>query len=829
MATIHAQVPFDCDGIAYTINEDNNTFASLFVNPTNNSINLQTISQLPADVEIYALGYRRTDNLIYGIGRTNHHLYRIDATGALEDLGTVALETGLTYEAGGIDITGQYFYTTGARLGVDQHLARIDLNDLTVTFLPVAGGVNIKDIAFDPYTNIMWAYDFNNRSFLRADLDNITYTGLTFIRGNNEVSGLYFTAGSRLLAYGTSAGGVAGASFNVDKATGIENTLATGPVGRITDIAACAYSVEMMVDAFPETLFPCEQLDFTYTLGNGTGATITGAVFEHELPVGFRALSVIRNPYGGNVSGQGTNRIRIDNMNFRAQKDSIILRVETDDIAAGIYKSQAIVNNLGAELGDSRRSDFSDTFVPGDSIPIEITRIEGDSIYLPRFGCIGNPVTLDASDFATNIEWDHGPTNSIIDVEEPGQYTITIQGGCQTGFIEFDVVFASCPYTIEVNHETEPMAALPCSEVLYRFYLENDSGLPRTGLSLRDTLPEGLEFIRIERNPFGGTLVPNADPSIIELVDFDLPLGIDTLDILAYVGDINPGDYPNRAVLTGIPPALGPFRLSDDPNTIPADSTYLTVLGVPSDTLFIDTVVCARATLDLNAAPYGFNYNWSTGSTDSLITIIDPGEYNVTILDGCEPSYVFFTVTEGTPIDLEVEDQVTVFLGESHQFDAIVKNEGDSLLIVWTAEVDTTLSCLDCLDPLARPLETTQYVLQVANEVCTDSTVIEFIIDNTRRIYAPNIFSPNRDGINDYFYLQSPDFGIIRNFYIYSRWGSMVHNSTSSGFNLERTGWNGQALNTGKPLEPGVYLWQAEIEFLDGKVETFGGDVMLIR
>ena len=386
---------------------------------------------------------------------------------------------------------------------------------------------------------------------------------------------------------------------------------------------------------------------------------------------------------------------------------------------------------------------------------------------------------------------------------------------------------AAVPYTIEIRHENEPRQAFPCSENLYRFYIENSSGLPREGLFFTDTLPEGMELIAIERNPFGGTLLNDPSPRVVRIRDMYLPLGVDTLELLVAVGDLPPGSYPNRARLDGISVELGPFRWSDDPNTQPADSTILEVLGVPTDSLYLDTVICARQTMVLNAGPYGRNHFWDDGSRDSTLTITEPGFYQVTILDGCEPSYVFYTVEEGPRIDLTVEDEVMVFLGQSHDFDANVQNFGDSLFVHWIAEVDSTLSCLDCLDPRAQPLRTTQYTLRVANEICTDSVLIDFIIDNTRRIYAPNVFSPNLDGLNDYFYLQSPDFGRIKRFQVFDRWGKEVFHSRTSEFNSPWTGWDGRVGGDFTPA--GVYIWQAEIEFLDGLTEIFSGDVAILR
>jgi gliding motility-associated-like protein len=823
-----AQTPFTCDGTVYGIIQTTNQFGQLVINPSNGSADMVPISSM-GNVEIYALGYRITDNLIYGVGRNDQRLYQIDALGTVVDLGGVALNPAYNYDAGDIDNTGQFFYTTGSLNGVDQHLARIDLTDRSVALLPVAGGVNLQDMAFHPYTNRLWGYDYNNRSFLSINLNPLTYTGYNVTLAENEIQACYFNASGQLYGFGRSAFGVAGAIFSISNDFGIETRRSTGPVAFVTDLAGCPYGLDLKAKGFPRILFPCEEVTYTYYVGNGAGQNLTNLDFEYDFPTGFNIQSVLRNPYGGTVTGVGSDLLRITNMTVDSGLDSIIVRILLGDLPGGRYQSQGRITNLPTSMGSQRRTDDFFTFTPADSTYIDINRIDEDSIFVNRFSCLGNTVNIDASEYGANILWNTGSTAPILTVAEEGLYYLNVNSGCQDVYVEFDVSFASCPYTLEMRHQMVPQEVLPCSEVLYRYYIENSSGLPRRNITFSNTLPAGVSLLGVVNNPFGGNLVNDPDPQVVRIANMTLPLGTDTLEILLEVGDLPPGPYPNQARMEGFPRALGPFRVSDDPLTQRVDSTIMTVLGVPTDSFYVDQIICARAELDLNAAPYGRNFLWEGGSQDSILTIIEPGNYAVTILDGCEPSYVFFNVREGTPINLTVEDQVTVFLGESHQFSPLVNNQSDSLLVSWVAAVDSTLSCLDCLAATARSLTTTTYILKVANEECTDSTAINFIVDNTRRVYAPNVFSANRDGVNDYFFLQSPDFGRIRMLRVYNRWGSVLFSSTNSEMNFTSSGWNGRADNTGKLLEPGVYLWQAEIEFLDGLVETFSGDVLLLR
>src|SRR5690606_5684287 len=68
----------------------------------------------------------------------------------------------------------------------------------------------------------------------------------------------------------------------------------------------------------------------------------------------------------------------------------------------------------------------------------------------------------------------------------------------------------------------------------------------------------------------------------------------------------------------------------------------------------------------------------------------------------------------------------------------------------------------------------------------------------------PNAFSPDGDGINDYFFPGSHFSGSVRDFriMIFNRWGQKLYESTS----LNDPGWDGSWI--GAPQPAGVYIYQ---------------------
>jgi CHU_C Type IX secretion signal domain len=147
----------------------------------------------------------------------------------------------------------------------------------------------------------------------------------------------------------------------------------------------------------------------------------------------------------------------------------------------------------------------------------------------------------------------------------------------------------------------------------------------------------------------------------------------------------------------------------------------------------------------------------------------------------------------------------------------------------WTPK--ESLSCSDCPNPLAMPLKTTTYVLQVRDDLnCRAADSLTVTVEANRNFYAPNVLMSSLSGAgeNYYFTIFPGKFPIkIRRLSVYDRWGDLVfqeENGTAGDRNLR---WDGTDFR-GKRLPAGVYVWAAELEFEDGSVNTSTGDVTLV-
>jgi gliding motility-associated-like protein len=108
---------------------------------------------------------------------------------------------------------------------------------------------------------------------------------------------------------------------------------------------------------------------------------------------------------------------------------------------------------------------------------------------------------------------------------------------------------------------------------------------------------------------------------------------------------------------------------------------------------------------------------------------------------------------------------------------------------------------------------------------CTGSDTV-MVKSCTGSIYIPNAFTPNNDGLNDFFrVVASPDDMSDFSMTIFNRWGQQVFISSDV-----RIGWDG--LYKGAPCAPDTYVWHIiyKAPSVDtGETITLKGTLELIR
>lgn len=251
--------------------------------------------------------------------------------------------------------------------------------------------------------------------------------------------------------------------------------------------------------------------------------------------------------------------------------------------------------------------------------------------------------------------------------------------------------------------------------------------------------------------------------------------------------------------------------------------------NTPDIDLGVDRLICRGEEINLNVAENFSTYLWSDGSENNSLVINETGKYAVTVTnsENCKDS---------SEINVEVLDYPEIILPNVINLDY-----GDSIIIIpnvtptndwnysWSPSVG--LSCLTCANPTLKINEDQMYSLIVSNRNNCNSE-ISFSVNVAPRpgVYIPNNFSPNQDGINDIFSILSTSTAIksILYFKIFDRWGELVFEKNNFKISdANSNGWDGTFNN--KKLNPGVFTYIAEIEFIDGQIEVYSNDITLLR
>lgn len=207
---------------------------------------------------------------------------------------------------------------------------------------------------------------------------------------------------------------------------------------------------------------------------------------------------------------------------------------------------------------------------------------------------------------------------------------------------------------------------------------------------------------------------------------------------------------------------------------------------------------------------------WDNGATSEGLNIVQSGNYGLTVSDG------YCTATDTVQVRF-AQDSIDIQK-------------------VLTLPEDTTV-CEQLLPYELRPIS--PYVdsfslnavqgavfslnnegsYAVAVEVldCIYEREFELNVSDCQvSMYIPTAFSPNDDGVNDYFFPSGKDFEILE-LSIYDRWGGKVYHDKGA-----QSRWDGKS--GGQLMSEGVYVFQIIFQnLLLTKREETWGEILLIK
>jgi len=252
----------------------------------------------------------------------------------------------------------------------------------------------------------------------------------------------------------------------------------------------------------------------------------------------------------------------------------------------------------------------------------------------------------------------------------------------------------------------------------------------------------------------------------------------------------------------------------------------------------LDSVMIACEDLDgiilgstINANPL-FSYNWfedgvNIGMGPSL-EVTEAGDYILVATDGdCTiQDTAFVTGGNNGMVDLSIGNDTIVEEGDELFFE-LSTNLAAAQIITTDWIFGGESICQQCDNVSFTAVNSGILQLEMLDDLgCPFTASISIIVNAApSKYYIPNIFSPNNDGINDFFTVYFGEgVGEIVEIHIFDRWGAEVFSARNA---LSGTiAWDGKF--NGVQLNPGVFSYYAILKKTNQTDLLVEGDITII-
>jgi gliding motility-associated-like protein len=232
----------------------------------------------------------------------------------------------------------------------------------------------------------------------------------------------------------------------------------------------------------------------------------------------------------------------------------------------------------------------------------------------------------------------------------------------------------------------------------------------------------------------------------------------------------------------------------------------------------------------ISTTPLSYFWDFGNGSTSSAAqptnTYFEPGTFSISLIvsasSGCIASDTLLlsntiTVHPQPKINYMLNPLETYFINHEiiaedrsrellHQFDF-----GDG-----NAYTDSIVKHI-----YAQPGKYVFKYLVTSADGCTNTELQHIWIKPDFLFFAPNAFTPNRDGLNDTFFISTDGLKEYK-ISIFNRWGEIIFTS-----NNPASGWDGKL--KGKDVPTGIYTWKVTLKTIDALHYKKVGKINLMR
>lgn len=441
--------------------------------------------------------------------------------------------------------------------------------------------------------------------------------------------------------------------------------------------------------------------------------------------------------------------------------------------------------------------------------------------------CPGNSKILHAGNYFLRYEWSNGTTDSLLTVNQPGQYWVKVTDSCDNIFSDTIIVSLAPPVPLSIGNDrticakdTIHLTATP-GFITYQwspaYQISATTGQSVVVNPLIDTLYTimaeklpgcfGYDTVRIRVHDIPPVYL-GADTSFCKGDSVVLNAGNGFISYAWNGGAItqritvkNPGTYTVTAFTANGCKAFDTLKV-------------LNVYDLPSVKLDKDSVLCSGISKVFDAGAGFAKYNWNTGELTPKITTNTLGNYWVTVTDahGCKASDTAkLKIVQQAP-SLFLPADILICPYET----AIIKPITTYIDYLWSdgSRISSITSSKAGL-----------YWLQVTDKYgCMGKDSINVILKNDciNGVYVPNAFSPNGDAKNDIF--KPLIYNPVKQYFfkVYNRYGIVVFQSTNPSH-----GWDG--LVGGQLQDSNTFTWTLLYQLEGEPQHQIKGTVLLVR
>ena len=459
---------------------------------------------------------------------------------------------------------------------------------------------------------------------------------------------------------------------------------------------------------------------------------------------------------------------------------------------------------------------------------------------------ISAPLDATRSDLVS-YRWDDGSTNPIRQISGAGVYDIYVENaaGC------------NARDTVNINFGTTPPTELGLPDTLCQgdsrnILAPNLSGLPVT---YSWNTGENTSQINVDQTGEYIVILDNngckfSDTLNLHYTEFDLAFEQTNVSCFELC------DGEGTAVFSGEAP---PFNLtwdngdSDDNRAQLCEGNYTLTITDQRGCVYENTLVITEPEsleitteiVDVTCAgdqngsiriseilggtePFQVSFDNNDFQRNTILNNLNGGFYDVLVRDenGCEQGKTV-NVYEPPFITVDAGPDQRIKLGEGTELEGQIFPLTNQVYNWLPAD---SLECNSCLDSAVDPTRTTPYILSVTDTVsgCVLEDQVVISVDKDRNIYIPNAFSPDNNGINDIFQVYAGvgvrEILVLR---IYDRWGEQVYEANNISPFDNKTGWDGFFRE--EAMNPAVFVYYAEVLFVDNERKEYAGDVTLLK